>query len=71
MPIDKPPFLSSYRRKAAALLLFLAFGPVLPILVVMAVVKTFDVAWPLLVAAAALLVLLLAYRLFVAWWWRG
>jgi hypothetical protein len=70
MPIDKPPFLSTYRRKIAALLLFLAFGPAVPILVVMAVVKTFEVAWPLLVAAAALLVLLLAYKLISAWWWR-
>lgn len=68
--LTKKRLLSSFRSKATALMLFLAFGPAIPILVVMAVEKTIEVAWPLLVAAAALLVALLATLLIRAWRWR-
>lgn len=61
---------SRWPKTLMTLWLVIALGPVVPLLVVLVILKLWELAWPLIVIVVVGLLVVGVYRLVRAGWWR-
>lgn len=63
---------SRLKRKAVTAALLIAVAPSIPLLVVLIVLKVWELAWPIVLAAFVLLIIVILRRLLTneSWRWR-
>jgi archaellum biogenesis protein FlaJ (TadC family) len=63
--------LSRWRQKFITAWLIIAIAPAIPLLVMLIVLKLWELAWPVILAVVVVVLLVVGYRLVRMWWWRG